>query len=206
MEQDTKIGLAMGILLIGIVGALFFRNEQPSEELPKISDVESLESRIAERPIGPYLTQQPTGEQAPDTERPVTIPAVPREPIELPGPIPLNPQAAYPQRSQQTLEVSRSLPRATDIFPDSARPAPLSRVPDTAAPQQPIRQQPRQPEPKAPIYDEYVVESGDTLSGLAERFLGSTARYMEIYEMNRDRLRSPHDLRTGRAIRVPSRP
>jgi len=205
MEQDTRIGLAMGILLIGIVGALFFRNEQPSEELPKISDVESLESRIAERPIGPYLSQKSTADQESEAEGPATIPPVPKQPVDLPGPIPLNRQAENPPRSQQTLEVARSLPRATDIFPGSTRPAPLSRVPETTAPQQPVRQQP-QPEPQAPIYDEYVVQSGDTLSGIAERFLGSTARYMEIYEMNRDRLRSPHDLRADRAIRVPRRP
>ena len=32
MHPDRKIGIAMGILLIGVVAALFFRNEPLAEE------------------------------------------------------------------------------------------------------------------------------------------------------------------------------
>ena len=32
MHPDKKVGLALGILLIGIVGALFFRNEAPESD------------------------------------------------------------------------------------------------------------------------------------------------------------------------------
>ena len=36
MNQDKKLGLALGILLIGTVAALFFRNEQElSTEVPQ---------------------------------------------------------------------------------------------------------------------------------------------------------------------------
>jgi len=52
-------------------------------------------------------------------------------------------------------------------------------------------------------YDEYVVEYGDTLSDIAERFLGSPNRYSEIYEANRDRISAPDQLRVGKALRIP---
>lgn len=51
----------------------------------------------------------------------------------------------------------------------------------------------------------YVVRPGDTLSGLAQRFLGSTRRYRELYEANRDVLSDPDRLRQGMVLRIPPR-
>lgn len=49
----------------------------------------------------------------------------------------------------------------------------------------------------------YRVQAGDTLSGIAHKFLGSSARYRDLYEANRDRLSSPDDLRQGQELRIP---
>lgn len=49
----------------------------------------------------------------------------------------------------------------------------------------------------------YVVRSGDTLSGIASRLLGSTQRYDEIFEANRHQLNSPDDLRPGMELVIP---
>ncbi len=49
----------------------------------------------------------------------------------------------------------------------------------------------------------HVVESGDTLTGLASRYLGSITRFGEIYDLNRDRLSGPNDLRLGMRLRIP---
>jgi nucleoid-associated protein YgaU len=49
----------------------------------------------------------------------------------------------------------------------------------------------------------YVVRPGDTLSGLAQRFLGSTHRYHELYEINRDVLSDPDRLPQGAVLRIP---
>lgn len=51
---------------------------------------------------------------------------------------------------------------------------------------------------------EYVVASGDTLSGIAKRLLGSTRYAEDIYRANRDRLASPDDLRVGQTLRIPA--
>ena len=198
MEQDTRIGLAMGILLVGVVGALFFRNEQTEpESVPKMVDAESLDARIAERPIAPYTT--------PKSKIPPARPEV---------------IAHNKGKAWQVPEFLKNDRNATAPGSSSPPPAPLRRP-------EPITQQPASPEhqavaalqptpapdpiqtpvTKAPETEvaEYKVQDGDTLSGIAEKFLGASSRYMEIYELNKDRLRTPHDLRIGKAIRVPAR-
>lgn len=49
----------------------------------------------------------------------------------------------------------------------------------------------------------HIVRSGDTLSSIAQQYLGSTARYQDVFDANRDRLRTPNDLRIGQEIRIP---
>jgi nucleoid-associated protein YgaU len=49
------------------------------------------------------------------------------------------------------------------------------------------------------------IADGDTLPRLAERYLGSAERYLEIYEHNRDVLHSPDELPIGVELRIPTR-
>lgn len=56
---------------------------------------------------------------------------------------------------------------------------------------------------KAQAPREYVVASGDTLSSIAKRLLGSTKYADDIFKANRDKLSSPDDLRVGQTLRVP---
>ena len=56
MHTDRKIGFAMGILLIGIVAALFFRNEPLlSTKVPGIRREQELNRRLRERDVAVYL-------------------------------------------------------------------------------------------------------------------------------------------------------
>ena len=50
------------------------------------------------------------------------------------------------------------------------------------------------------------IADGDTLPRLAERYLGSAERYLEIYEHNRDVLRTPGELPIGLELRIPPAP
>jgi nucleoid-associated protein YgaU len=53
-----------------------------------------------------------------------------------------------------------------------------------------------------PVVD-YIVQSGDSLSLIAQRFYGS-ARYADfIYESNRDTLRSKDAIRVGQTLKLP---
>lgn len=49
----------------------------------------------------------------------------------------------------------------------------------------------------------YVVQPGDTLSKISLRFYGTTSRYMDIYEANRDRLSSPASVSVGQELKIP---
>jgi len=63
--------------------------------------------------------------------------------------------------------------------------------------------------PVAPLRDEtsrtHKVVDGDTLAGLAERFLESAARARDIFDVNRDVLSSPEPLPIGVELKIPSR-
>jgi nucleoid-associated protein YgaU len=49
----------------------------------------------------------------------------------------------------------------------------------------------------------YVVESGDTLIKIARKLFNDPNRWREIYDLNRDNLRSPDDVPAGMTLKVP---
>lgn len=49
----------------------------------------------------------------------------------------------------------------------------------------------------------YIVQSGDTLAKISIRFYGTSARYMDIYEANRDKLASPSSIEVGQELIIP---
>lgn len=51
----------------------------------------------------------------------------------------------------------------------------------------------------------HKIADGDTLSGLAQRYLGSADRYHEIFELNRDVLTDENLLPIGTELRIPAR-
>jgi len=50
----------------------------------------------------------------------------------------------------------------------------------------------------------YAVGADDTLTGIARTHLGRTSRWIQIYRLNRDQLPSPHKLKPGTVLRMPS--
>lgn len=63
----------------------------------------------------------------------------------------------------------------------------------------------RQDEYAAPAgeYRTYIVQPGDTLGKISVRFYGTSRRYMDIYNANRDILSSPSSLQVGQQLRIP---
>ena len=49
----------------------------------------------------------------------------------------------------------------------------------------------------------YTVQSGDTLSALAKKFLGNANDYMEIFDANRDQLTDPDKIKPGQVLKIP---
>ena len=50
----------------------------------------------------------------------------------------------------------------------------------------------------------YTVKSGDCLWRIAQQFLGNGARYMEIYNLNRDKIKNPNLIYVGQVLTIPS--
>lgn len=53
-------------------------------------------------------------------------------------------------------------------------------------------------------YIYYTVVKGDSLWKIARKYLGSGARYMEIYEFNRDIIKSPDRIYIGQVLKIPA--
>lgn len=70
----------------------------------------------------------------------------------------------------------------------------------------PPKQKPEMTRPEnrqAPQFRIHTVKSGETLSEISIRYLGSSRKYQEIFNLNRDQLRSPNDIREGMKLRIP---
>ena len=65
--------------------------------------------------------------------------------------------------------------------------------------QQQVQQQAQQPTTTR----EYVVQKGDTLGSISTREFGTAKKWESIYDANRDRLKSPTDLKIGKPLRIP---
>lgn len=83
--------------------------------------------------------------------------------------------------------------------PTAAAPtnAPAAGPPKTDAPKPPTKQD--------DLPHEYVVQSGDTLSGISKKIYGTTKNANRIFEANRKILDSADDLREGQTLVLPPR-
>ena len=59
------------------------------------------------------------------------------------------------------------------------------------------------PNRKPPAFTTYTVVQGDTLSKIATRAYGTSARANDIYQANRDKMKSPADLKIGTTLTIP---
>jgi nucleoid-associated protein YgaU len=50
----------------------------------------------------------------------------------------------------------------------------------------------------------YTVQAGDTLSGIARKFLGNANAYMDIFNANRDQLSDPDKIKPGQVLKIPT--
>ncbi len=229
MHTDRKIGFAMGILLIGIVAALFFRNEPlMNPELPTVRREHELNERLRERDVAVYLedSAKPTNSESQQNRKPKSLrdaldqmggrkqtrsesenkpqpvgkeirdddkPAV--SPDDEIVPIP-NEESIEAQKKSVNPEPSGSDAAGSDDVPSPVAAIPSEPLTDPVEPQSDAFVPPAE-------FEEYTVKYGDTLSGIAQRFLGSQSRYQEIYEANRDRMSSPDRLDVGKPLRIP---
>lgn len=217
MHPDRKIGIAMGILLIGVVAALFFRNEPLEEEGTGLSASreQQLNQSLRDRDAPIYLDNPEQGvPKQVDVDAPAwSLPELfeqMKKNDTAPAPI------GFPARKKPTQQ------QIADAMPPVEPPrtlrteTPEDQVGDAKSEDdKPLNEfekllsaangKPNHDENKdtSGQFTEYVVQYGDTLSEISEKFLGSQTRYKEIYEANKDRMASPDRLQVGKAIRIP---
>ena len=231
MHTDRKIGFAMGILLIGIVAALFFRNEpllQP--DVPAVRRERELNEKLRERDVAVYLNESKADVPVmfdQSDEQPWTLRDVLQNMDErnksLPSPDASSGKrgvAATDGRPTASLDGFRRTKDARDqiaLHRVEAPPATASEPVEARSSLPPLfpltEPLPSIPAPDPAVAasewqipedcDEYVVRFGDTLSGIAQQMLGSQAKYQQIFDANRDRMASPDKLEVGKPIRIP---
>jgi len=113
------------------------------------------------------------------------------------------------QVTQQTRPVTPAPePDPADVpFEDlPVQPPVLIDTPPPQAPPATVRQPPQRPggttTPTATA-GTYVVLPKDTLMGISQKLYGTRTRWREIYDLNRDRMKSESDLKIGMTLRVP---
>ena len=188
----------MGILLVGVVAALFFRNEPLAVDGGLTLERENeINQRLRDRDVTVYLEdQQPSGvaedSAEPNWSLPDMLGNLQTKEDEVPIPIggrgiPLQQDIAQTGReSTEPKIVGQPEPVGDLTEDDEAVSLNHTTVPDSPT-----------------DFIEYTVKFGDTLSEISERFLGSQTRFREIYDANKDRMDSPDRLRVGKAIRIP---
>jgi len=231
MHTDRKIGFAMGILLIGIVAALFFRNEPLLQtEVPAVRRERELNETLRERDVAVYLNES-VEEDVEDSkdDQPWTLRDVLRnmtarnktQPSAVSSSEPAS-RSGLDGRQQPSLDGFRRIKDTPHKEPDDGGRAGISPLAAAAEPQTlpPLFPTVKSDLSKAATesaptttpaadfqppeeFDEYTVKYGDTLSGIAQQTLGSQARYQDIYEANRDRIASPDRLNIGKTLRIP---
>lgn len=222
MDRDVKLGLAVGVFLVGIVGALFLRREPDKKDgTPQLQDVQKLDQMIAEKAHGPYMTgmEEFTEKEAPapgpkETPKPrekvnaykvpeffttddgkATHDLLSERPVSTPDPI--------QSEDADEMIVKPAAPPAHNRDWEVPGKTPGTATPSRIKNQPPERSQDRNDGPVA--LRKHVIQSGDTLSTLARQYLGSSSRYKEIYEANRQVLRNEDNLPEGTTIVIPSR-
>lgn len=197
MRSDAKLGLALGMLVIGFAVAFCFPR-QPEMSLWGVVPNEPIEE--PEFDFLPIRAYQPVRE---NREVPTTVPPSPGEhalamPVtertygSEPDARPVAPIRPGVRTLSEVLSLDLKVERAESTTEPSVLSAP-ERIPETS--------EPGGDRPSIPTT--YRVRKGDTLTGIATRLLGNSQRYRDIYEANRDRLSSPDALRVGMDLRIP---
>lgn len=204
MHRDHKLGLALGVLVIGFAAALCFpRQPAGTTASLELKDPAQLDAGIELLPVRAY-TDADAGRTPRERATPDGVRAAD------------SPEAALPGSGSASAELELFAGPPEPIRPVADRTGPP--VPDPSAwpPVAPGGEARPSSSPPAAADEaiagaagaastgmRYTVRSGDTLSGLAARFLGSTQRYLEIYEANRDVLESPNAIRAGLELTIP---
>jgi len=184
VQRDLKIGISLCVLMFGVVGALMFRREQPASisQGLQLKTAKQLDRKIAQRSRTPYMT----GEIEHEDE-----------------------MSPYDQDPQDGTRPAHLLPPNHLLEDDDGFLAPHDgRRTDSGSGISSVESR-RETTPRivtedvTPGLQKHTIQTGDTLSSLAEKYLGSQRRFQEIFDANRTVLANPDRLPEGIEILIP---
>ena len=220
MHRDKKVGLALAILLCSIVGAFFFRDDAPRSSGPELRDPQKLDQEIAHGGRVPYPesnSRQPAaGARRSDRS------SNGFDPNDLPDFLRGDPSAGQGTAQRSRVNGSRDPLFGNDRNPKTSDLSTLAPPPqDTPAVPIPLHNSEwdvasndnstaRRSGTDAMTATSakgrtHTVTDGETLSSIAGKYLGSQARYQEVFQANRDQLKSANDLKIGMKLNIPDR-
>lgn len=215
MQRDKKVGLALAILLCSIVGAFFIRDESPRGNTPELKDPKQLDATIAQGDKSPYpepdSRRTNNGQRNDRNARPWELPDFMRKDgdraagssgkaITSKDPFDRGNwnngnsdiTSLTPPTDDETSAVP--IPRGNEVWEIPGKndgTTARNNGGDSSAGPNKLRS--------------HVVVAGETLSSIAGKYLGTQARYLDIFQANRDQLKSPDDLKVGMKLNIPGR-
>lgn len=214
MHRDVKIGLSLGILLVGIVGALFLRREPEKKNgPPDLKEPGKLDDIIASKQVKPHITGIDDTTDDPPSVKKESAKMKSKEGYQMTD---LTKEDGALQRDL----LNNRPPSAPDPI-SPPKPKSEQTKPENVAAQSPahngdwdtpnsqkakaksaeVATKDNQPTVKSQTH---TIQPGDTLSSIAVRYLGSSTRYREIYEANRNVLKTPNSLPEGATLVIPA--
>ena len=114
-------------------------------------------------------------------------------------------EAALPEAAAQAAEEAAAVEAPAPEAPVAEAPVAEAPAVEEAVPPapEPVAEAPAA-EVAPPAPQVHVVQSGDTLSAIAQRYYGDANAYMRIFEANRDKLNDPNLIFPGQELVIPN--
>ncbi len=179
MDPAVKTALAFCVLLAGVCAAMLFHHDRPR---PAVPDSNAEEELLLRYRVDAGIRPKGAGRSARALWSATEAAASPR-----------------PATVVTPLDRHEPPPSLAPDYPKTDRPV-SSRWGASMEMMLPITA------PADATARTHKVVDGDTLTALADRYLGSAARAQELYEANRDVLHDPELLPIGVELKLPPRP
>jgi hypothetical protein len=182
MHRDTKLGLALAILVMGFAAALCFpRSPGEQTESLTLQTAQELDSGIR---LGQVKIHT-------DADRP-------KPPV---------PDVSEVAQTTPVLVPTPAEATVTEVLPADSAPEPVANsTPSEPTPVRPANFPPEivvEQEPQVVHHKKYTVKPNDTLSSIAKEQLGAAGKWGEIFAANRDKLSGPESLRPQMVLVIP---
>ncbi len=210
MTRENKVAMVVGFALVLLVGVLI-SDHLSAARLQQSADLVGPH----EPPIGSALSEQELIDLQDPAPAPVPAAGPPERPIiASPPPVQLPAERFHDVRPGETLSeichaaygtaaLTASLARFNGLAdPDALRSGHRLRIPaarqldGTRAMVEVI------PPPEPPPFATYRIEPGDSLTSIAQRLLNTSTKWRDLYELNRDVIDDPDNIRAGTVIKV----